>query len=526
MPRLHPTDDSRTRYDHSNGAVRSFFGSGMVEMPSNQLSGHDEISDAFLESNADLFNLGGINLALTNKKAGSSQITVKYSQYHQGIPVLGAYLNVTIRQSDSQVISAVNRMVYGIPETLNVSRVRTGSADALSLLKEKEGPVGKRMIHNKPVLYIWKDSVVWRIEVDTFFPRQYLEFLIDAEYGRVISVTDRRRYHSNRPARIFWPDPVTSSKNSGLHWGSSDSELDAERREVLLENLDDPKASGYSLQGRWVRIVNREKPATRRTTTRTSFSYPVRDPKFFEVMVYFYLDQLISWVRAMDIPLINEALQRPLEADARGADGEDNSHFVAPVKGPVYLAFGEGGTPDACDPGVITHEFGHALHYFLLGSSLPAGSFEEGFNDFLSCVFRDRYNERGFDRANPFPWDNNSTINWDSSRRCDVDLRFDDAAYKTYNLYKKGTVYATALWDIYLGIGGESDQTDDRIKAANEITALCLDMLITVGDTGPVGDLANGLISADNSRSGGKYETIIRESFRQRGLTLQQQIQP
>jgi hypothetical protein len=116
----------------------------------------------------------------------------------------------------------------------------------------------------------------------------------------------------------------------------------------------------------------------------------------------------------------------PIQVDAQGVEGADNSHFAAPVTGPVYIAVGEGGTPDASDPGVVTHEFGHALHYFLLSRLAEAGSFEEGFNDFLSCVFRDRFNIHGFDRANPFPWDNNSTVSWDPTRRCDMKYRFDD----------------------------------------------------------------------------------------------------
>jgi hypothetical protein len=74
------------------------------------------------------------------------------------------------------------------------------------------------------------------------------------------------------------------------------------------------------------------------------------------------------------------------------------------------------------------------------------------------------------------------------------------------------------LWDIYLEIGGKSPNADTRLKAAGEITSTCLEMLIAVGDTTPITDLANGLISSDQSRSGGKHEKVIREAFRKRGL--------
>lgn len=518
MPRLRLSVDAGIRYDNDTDAIRSYFNPEFIEESIEENFANSAISDEFLASNADLFSLDGIGLILAEEKEGSSQTTCKYEQYHNNVPVYGAYINVTLRKTDGHVMSSVNKIDYTIPVDFGKPMVRLAPEDALQLMHERFDPVYQGITHSEPKLYIYHQYLVWRIEMDARDPKGYLELLINAVEGGFVEVFDRRRYYTRRPAKIFWPDPVTSSQNPVLHWGSPESVLDKELVETTLENLDDPDGSTCYLSGKWVRIAEIEDPSMARPSTATNFNCSSKDRKLLSVMAYYYIDRLVEWLRSLEVPVFNNGMAGPIDVDAQALDKEDNSHFVAPVKGPVYIGFGEGRTPDASDPGVIIHEFGHAMHYFLLGRLLAPGSFEEGFNDFLSCVFRDRFNVHRFDPANPFPWDNNSTVNWDSTRRCDMKFRFDDPSYDRYGFYKKGTVYATALWDVYLEIGGKSEDADDRLKAAGEITGMCLDMLIAVGDTGPVADLANGLINSDNSRTGGHYEKVIRDAFRKRGL--------
>lgn len=510
--------NSRTRYDEETGAVRSFFGSGLAEASSGNLLSNSDIADEFLASNPDYFHLEGIDLVLSDEKDGGSQITCRYEQFHKNIPVYGAYLNVTIRKSDNQVVSSVNRVDYGIRILPGESSPTISKNDALQFLHDRYDPDMKDIVCSEPELSFFHQTLVWRIGIDSDQPRRHLEIMINAMDGTIVAEIDRRRFYASRPAKVFFPDPVTSSRNSDLHRGSPISILDAEQTEVVLENLDDPIAGVYYLRGKWVNMAEKEQPAMKLPSTESDFDYSFGNRNFLSVMAYYYIDRLVEWLRSLNIPAFNNAMTGPIQVDAQGVEGADNSHFAAPVTGPVYIAFGEGGTPDASDPGVVTHEFGHALHYFLLSRLAEAGSFEEGFNDFLSCVFRDRFNIHGFDRANPFPWDNNSTVSWDPTRRCDMKYRFDDKGYSKYGFYKRGTVYATALWDIYQEMGGKSTNADTRLKAAGEITSTCLEMLIAVGDTTPITDLANGLISSDQSRSGGKHEKVIREAFRKRGL--------
>lgn len=520
MLRLNPSIDAINRYEEDTGVIRSLFRTGPVDEPIGESLSCASTSDEFLSVNSELFDLEGIGLELSEEKEGNAQVTCKYEQYYKNIPVYGAYLNVTLRKSDRQVMSAVNRIDYTIREDFAEPIVRLSSGDALKRMYDRYNPEMQGITHNEPVLYIYRKQLVWRIEMDSLEPKRYFELMISAVDGDFVGVFDRRRFYTSRPAKVFWPDPVTSSRNPDLHWGSPEVLLDSELVDVTLDNLDDSAGLLRFLSGKWVRITELEKPEVILPAAETEFIYSSKDRRFLSVMAYYYLDRLVEWIRLLEIPAFNDALTDPIDVDAQGVAGEDNSHFVSPVSGPVYLAFGEGGTPDASDPGVITHEFGHALHYYLLGKLIPPGSCEEGFNDFFSCVFRDRFNGHGFDRANPFPWDNNPTVSWDPSRRCDTELRFDDPSFDTYGFYRKGTIYATALWDIYLETGGKSENSVDRLKAADEIAGIYLDMLIAVGDTGPVMDLVNGLISSDKSRTGGRCETVIRDAFSRRGLPV------
>lgn len=516
--RLNLATDAGMRFDEETGTVRSCFMSVPEVQPVNSGLSISGAADEFLSANRDLFQLDNISLVVAGEKEGSSQTTCRYEQYQNNIPVYGAFIKVTLRQTGLAVVSAVNNLDYGIPADVTEASVRISPDDAIEVLHHRFDKEFRSITHTRPKLYLYNRNPAWRIDMDTDGPKSYRELWIDAVDGRFIEILDRRRFYVSCPAKIFRPDPVTSSGNPLLNWDSPESALDGELVDVVLENLNDPVQSIFYLNGKWIRIGDMENPEMSIPATGTAFNYKSKDRRLLSVMAYYYLDRLVEWLRSLGIPAFNESMTGPVDVDAQAVSGEDNSHFVVPITGPPYISFGEGGTPDASDPGVIVHEFGHALHYFLLGRLIPPGPFEEGFNDFLSCVFRDRFNDHGFDRANPFPWDNNKTVSWDPIRRCDVNLRFDDPDYGSYGIYKRGTIYATALWDIYLEMGGESQNAGDRLKAAGEFTAIYLDMLIAAGDSIWVIDLANGLIISDKGRTGGIHGEIIRTAFIRRGL--------
>ncbi len=546
MTKLKTTKDARISYDKKTGAVRSFFGSELVSGESKQDTMEKSAADQFFDENKDILNFEKLTLKYDSVKKTNLFQTHRYHQTHNDIPVYGSHSQLTFRLKDKKIVANTNKVDYDLPENLNKKHVHINKDEALAYASECLTELFGKIEISNPKLCIYRHKeqeiqdpyraddmrknmlkrgkatidkayLVWQIQVDTQAPIGYWELLIDATGKSLLSVKDRRRF-ATCTGKVFWPDPITSSQDTSLSWNTPLSVLNKELVEVTIDHLVPPVNGKYSLHGSWVTCVDREPPSLAPPTTTTTFDYNAKDPRLLNVMAYYYLDCLITCLRDFGVTEFNNATATPIEVDAQGFNGDDNSHFVVYLNEKPYIAWGEGGIPDASDPGVIYHEYGHALHHFLLDDSSTNSSYEEGFNDFLSCCFRDRFNEHQFERANVFPWDNCQAIFWSDYRRCDLTERFDDMEFPDYSFYKKGNVYASALWDIYLNIGGNSKDADQRLQAADEMLHMYMETLLLVGDNEPADDLAQGLIQVDEAKTGGEYKQAIHDAFRNRGL--------
>jgi hypothetical protein len=279
-----------------------------------------------------------------------------------------------------------------------------------------------------------------------------------------------------------------------------------------------------------VKQADRESPTYAPPESTSDFKYGAKDRSFLNVMTYYYLDQLITYLRGFNVDEYNNNVTGPIDVDSQAYYGDDNSHFDGTVS-PPFIGFGEdtaegvaGGVPDASDPGVIVHEYGHAIHYYL-GTSQEGTGYEEGFNDFLAAAWLDRFNEHQFQREEVMPWDQHTfgTTHWDSTqearRRVDLADRFDDGNFSSYGRYHKGDVLATALWDLFLNIGGGPGNTSAvRTAAADQVIQLYLETLTTLADNVPPTDILNALMTTDGQMTGGLYKKVIWDAFRRRGL--------
>ncbi|MCX6674006.1 MAG: M36 family metallopeptidase [Methanothrix sp.] len=549
MSRLQPTKDSRTTYDEKTGAVRSFFGAELVApVPEAKRSlAPVAKSDDFLEVNRGLFHLENISLRKDDMKEGSASQSMRYGQQHRGIPVYGAQLVIGLRKQDGAVTSAVNKIDYEIPDVLRPENARLNADDVIARMRQSFSKRFEGVEIITPELFIYRYAppeivqlpyeappirnemlslssglggqvyLVWQVLMDTKNPDGNWELLVDATNGELVTVKDRRRY-ATRKGNVFYPDPIRSSQNDNMSWNTQESTLNNEQEEVDLENLNNPVNNKYKLNGSWVNMVEKESPTYAPPETTGDFKYGSKERSFLNVMAYYYLDRLVTYLRSLGATAYNNAVTGPLDVDPQGFLSADNSQFVD--TSPPYIAYGEGGVPDASDPGVIVHEYGHALHYYLLPSNTPNSSYEEGFNDFLAACWLDHFNDHQFQREEVMPWDQHysGTSHWGPTRRVDLTQRFDDGAFPGYDFYFKGNVHATALWDIFLNIGGNSPNANVRKAAADVAIRTYLEMLITVQDNEPPATLAKGLITADVNLTGGLYKKVIWDAFRRRGL--------
>ncbi|MGH3737592.1 MAG: M36 family metallopeptidase [Micromonosporaceae bacterium] len=558
MTRLNPSADRRTRYDREpeagtkrpkttqdTGPVRAFFGAELIS-GRDRAKKLDTRTRKFLSDNTDQFRLEGIELETRDEREGAATASVRYRQKHNGLPVHLSQLVVAVRKSDGAVISTTNEVDYKLPARLGKRAPRRDAAQAAQSVRDTFGADFSVVTTGEPELYVYRHRVLadpaevydgppvrarmltagtaaegtaylaWRVPLDTADPDGEWVVFVEADTGEVLAVLDQRRYASTK-AYVFAPDPITYSQNDNLTWNDTEATLNQHRIEVTLENLDTPNNGSYALSGSWARCTEKEAPVFNQPTA-AEFKYGAKQREFLSTMAYYWVDRIVTYLRSLGVTGYDNAVTGPLDLDAQSLGGADNSHFSTGAGG-AHLCFGEGGVPDANDAHVIIHEYGHAMHWELgADQNSTHGYYEEGLVDLLAACYLDRFNTAQYHREQVFPWDNNKNINWDPKRRLDLPERFDDAGFANYGAYHKGDILATALWDVFLNIGGASAHPGVRQAAADTIVRTMMEMLLTVADERPALDLANGWINADVALTGGLHRKVAWDAFRRRGL--------
>ena len=548
MARLKPTQDNRTTYDTKNGAVRSFFGADLVEEPpatamAMAAKAPSEKAADFLAANKDLFKLQNVTLMARDRREGSASESLRYRQEHDSVPVYGAEFVVGMAKG-GKVSSVINKVDYEIPANLARERVRLTAAEATARAQKELGERADKVVTGPAKLYVYRHRPVapvatpkpepiarakiadigigqvgqaylaWLVPADTSQPLGNWDVFVNAENGEIVAVRDRRRY-AVRKGMVFSPDPISTSRNPGLSSATPAATLNPLRLEVDLDNLDPPVGDTFRLDGKWAASRELEPPSVAPPTTTTDFKYDAKDRKFLSVMAYYWVDRVVTYLRGLGVPAYNHAVEQTrISLDAQGLNMADNSHFTTDVQGRPFLAFGEGNVPDASDAHVVIHEYGHALHFYLGTNQNEEGS-EEGYGDFLAGSWLDRFNTEQFQRESVFPWDNNAsaTDRYSEDRFFNTPRKFSDPGYNGLEIHVKGSVLAATLWDLFLSLGGNG-------AAADTINRLYMEMLVSTVENAPVGDLAKGLVTADQAVNGGANVAKIKAAFGGRGLAI------
>jgi hypothetical protein len=557
MQKLKTTEDNRITKDADNGAVRSFFGTDLVDAPASTAEAAEakavsdaDATQAFLEENKDAFKLEGVSLTPVAERKGSATSAVTYLQEQNGVPVYGAKIVVGLEQASKRIASAVNNVDYAIPAELSAAAATVAREDVAGLVRQHLSPISEEVKTGVPTLYIYRcvapptpetESanmqakiarvqslgegtpgevyLAWQVPADTTNPSGNWEVFVDARTGGLIQVKDRRRYAASK-GLVFMPDPITSSGDPTLSSATPRVALDPERREVDIDNLDPPNGANiFKLNGRWVVTRDIEAPIFD-VPSGPHFKFSAADRRFLSVMAYFWLDRLIAYLQTFGVTTFNTAVDaRKISVDAQGLNGDDNSHFTTDLNGEPFVAFGEGGVPDAADAHVVVHEYGHALHFYM-GSDQNRNGSEEGFGDFLGAAWLDRFNTRQFQREATFPWDNNEGDRYSNERFLNTVRKFNDANFNNLPIHTKGSVLAATLWELFLALGGNSATPADHIAAADLVVHLYLEMLVSLADESAYLEIGRGLVQADAVLNGGANAVAIKKAFSDRGLNL------
>jgi hypothetical protein len=273
---------------------------------------------------------------------------------------------------------------------------------------------------------------------------------------------------------------------------------------VTLTDLD---GSGF-LNGRWATIASETgNPAYSPSNT---FSYNRSQDEFEQVMGYYWITESQKYIQSLGF---GTGRFRPVNMEPQRLRinqwGADNS-FATTHKDEIRL--GKGGVDDAEDGEVITHEYGHAIHFsqnFVFGS-LQAGAISEGFGDYwavtTTMVVRQRLGLPPLsDPACVADWDATS---YDPTpphclRRVDSNLHYPEDLVG--RVHADGRIWSRALWDIRNAIG--------HVRADTVILEGQFDFPGT-----DMPELARRTVATADRLYGASVANTVRAQFRARGI--------
>lgn len=463
-----------------------------------------------------------------------SRVTRSPVGYH--VELGQTYGNIPLYSSTAVVHMTQERSIHSLsndltrePPLLSIADAMqkgAGQPDVLQLvseqlpLQERLGAPPRVELVLVPDAGQWR--LAWRVDV-ALVPAEKIEqpsdrsgdlrAFVDVETGEVHGLLDRTLYASGE-GRIFNPNPTVTLRQAGL---AANTVIPSQAyHDVKLSRLDD---SGF-LSGRYADTCD---SPDRVYHPDRLFNYDRSQGGFGEVMGYYFVDQVVDWLRLLGWP---ELFASPLRINAHAPLG-DNSKFL-PHRWAVHL--GEGGVPDCEDASIIVHELGHAIQDAQVqgwgdcARHRPVRAMGEGFADFLSAVYfaEERH---GFHPGLIGDWDARGFASPKAYLRSVTGAKtLDDWQGDEH---QDGEIWSGALWELFMTAGGDSENSTTRKRARSTIVKLVLQShhYLADGKRGSLtfGDGVRALLTADQFLSSdpttpGPHEQRIRDVFGKRGI--------
>ncbi|MCH7374131.1 proprotein convertase P-domain-containing protein [Aeromonas sp. MR19] len=318
-------------------------------------------------------------------------------------------------------------------------------------------------------------------------------------------------------ARVFDPDPRTQLQDASLVWHDELVLADAAYQDKVA--LPVTLAGGhYLLSGPHARVVDAMEPDTAPFSGDTPHAFRLtRDDRgFADINAYYHLDLAQRHLKKLGFSgLIPGALDIDTEAGY-----QDNSLYDPFER---RLELGRSGVPDAEDPMVIWHEFGHAVQHHIvpdLGDEADWGAIGEGFSDYLAASHRQRSEAgRQFEPAMVFNWDARFT---DRTPRQLDDLRaryhpdYSYPAHRTINGSNGDQLWGTPLFQALL-----ASVTEHGEGARDEFDRVIIESHFGLGPAIRMPQLARITVdTAARLYPARHYASHLEQAFRQHGLLL------
>ena len=361
-----------------------------------------------------------------------------FQQTSNNIPIYGATFNVSI-SFDGLLLSSFNNLV----DSKKFSEVGF-------VLDQTKGEAIFIYTQNENVPAYKKQE-------------NYYEVITDID-GNIIRQRDMRMFFSNDDTtvtgKVFLPDPVSSQgiiygrNGTYQHFNDSDYALLNDQRKLVSFPATFMNDTFY-LQNKYAKMVELNLPSTPQVKSKQPFFDFTRSKDGFKDLMAFY-HIYATQIYYQSIGFYNLANYQ-IKADAQSGT-VDNSYFY-PTD--TTLNFGTGGIPDAEDGDIPSHEYTHALSFFINATpnmSDERRAIEEGICDVIAAIRSKKYtvfNWRkifNFDAPNPIT----SGLNkfWDG--RNGVSSKTYDDIVIPGNPYPNSEIWSSTILDITEQIGEDS----------------------------------------------------------------------
>ncbi len=446
------------------------------------------------------------DLKFANKVYGIDTSHIKYQQYHEDVPVMYAFTSVHLNE-ESRIIMVKNNYHPIIPlDTKGILGHGIPKEKAMEIVNSLFNAETRlaRGISAELVVYPKDDEfyLAWEVRIALKGPSEGHHVYVNVEDGKIINKINVFRRKTTGKGRVFIPNPVVALKDQSP---SPDSEIPEDcYTAVVLRGLD---GSGF-LRGEYVDTFD---TPGRAYETSLLFYYKRGDSRFCEVMAYYHIDSFQRFIQELGFKNICNK-QVKVNAWAEGI----GSYFDPDTS---TITYGSIGIPDAEDADIIIHEYAHAIMESqtpFLGMTDEGCAMEQGFGDFLAvCYFSEEGD--GFNRECMGEWSGIGKV-LHCIRRVDNQKYYPEDFRGVGNCDSDAEIWSAALWDMYLALGGNSKEKDNRIKSRDRSIRLVLQSNFFLNPLSKFVDGAEAIVTANKHLYKGKDEEKIRGAFIKRGF--------
>jgi Zn-dependent metalloprotease len=523
----------------------------VANAPAADKAALEDIARSYLQGNVATVGVDNRipEIQLSKIKEARSFYVTSFVQTYNGLPVYNSTALVLISKDGLQPVDAVSQFK-------RVSAVINTKIDAQDALEIATGAIAEKVVprglpkteemlctFEAPSVQLSTGGVVnkiplhgattspqaarvcWQVNVPTLDPLGDWSILVDGPTGKVISKQNLIFFETGDGWVYRYSNPIQTGGN--LPWPAPDDlnhdRLTEQETDVQLLHL----ASGTGkLVGDFVDLTapgisGGYIDAGQADESSRSYQYTRENLGFEEVMVYYYVDSVHSYLQQ-----IGEGglLNYPVPAHAHYYD-EANA-FYDPWD--LGLHFGDGPwgwdsdgnwVPEypidtAEDADVIIHEYGHAIHgdqgLFNGWVSEEMGAFSEGFSDYLSASFLDQgapgtagclsewfgYGIDYHDNPSaPYPYCLRDTF---STMHYPEDMNGEE--------HYDGMMWSAALWRLRGLLGKDA------------VDRLAVETGYYLWSSASFRDAVKAMVQVDRVVYGGAHESTIRQVFRDNGM--------